>query len=165
MINHKMWLPKSPPSPQYVAPLPPDDPPLRGNGRDKDDGYGDFHSGNDAWRGSKAEAERDTYAEEHAGEPFNDAFLLRQGYRLAHVFNYTLPDTTLVNKQNRYELQPRITPTKKRPRKRFLPHRIINGKDVLGAGDRLVIYNWPAIMRAGPGSTVVVPKGNPTPRP
>src|SRR5262249_15017923 len=109
--------------------------------------------------GSKSEAERDTYAEEHAGKPFNEAFLLRQGYRLAHVFDYTLADGTLLYQQNRYELKNGIAPTQEKPRKRFLPHRIVNGKDVLGAGDRRVIYNWPAIMRVGPGSTVFVVEG------
>src|SRR5262249_41566454 len=118
-------------------------------------------SGNGAqWSGgSKSEAERDTYSEEHAGKPFNDAFLLRQGYRLAHVFDYTLADGTLLYQQNRYELKNGIAPTQEKPRKRFLPHRIVNGKDVLGAGDRLVPYNWPAIMRAGPGSTVLWSEG------
>jgi len=113
------------------------------------------------WRtgGSKTEAEHDTYAEEHAGKPFNDAFLLRQGYRLAHVFDYTLADGTLLYWQNRYELKSGITPTKEKPRKRFLVHRIVNGQDVFGAGDRLVPYNWPAIMRAGPGSTVLWSEG------
>src|SRR5262249_51875208 len=43
---------------------PPASPPPGGNA-----------GGNGAWRasGSKSEAERDTYAEDHAGEPFNDA--------------------------------------------------------------------------------------------
>jgi DNA polymerase bacteriophage-type len=109
--------------------------------------------------GSKTAAERDTYAEEHAGKPFNDAFLLRQGYRLAHVFDYTLADGTLLYWQNRYELKDGITPTETKRRKRFLPHRMVNGKDVFGAGDRLVPYNWPAIMRAGPGSTVLWTEG------
>jgi DNA polymerase bacteriophage-type len=117
-------------------------------------GNGYFHGD-----GSKAEAEHDTYAEEHAGEAFNDAFLRRKGYRLAHVFDYTLADGILLNRQNRYELKNGITPTQEKRRKHFLPHRIVNGKGVLGAGDRRVIYNWPAIMRAGPGSTVFVVEG------
>jgi DNA polymerase-1 len=151
-----------PPPPPQEPESPPDDPPPRGNGRGGGNGYDDnYHGGNSAQRidGSKTEAEHDTYAEEHAGEPFNDAFLLMQGYRLAHVFDYTLPDATLINKQNRYELRHGIAPTRKRPRKRFLPHRIIDGKDILGAGDRRVIFNWSAIIRAGPGSTVVVTEG------
>src|SRR5262249_20574188 len=49
--------------------------------------------------------------------------------------------------------------TKKRPRKRFRPHRKVSGIEVIGAGDRRVIYNWPAIMRAAPGSYVFVTEG------
>jgi hypothetical protein len=109
--------------------------------------------------GSKSKAKADTYAEEHAGEPFSDAYLRNRGYQLACVFDYMLPDAALLYQQNRYELHPKLTPTKKRPRKRFLPHRIVNGKDIFGAGDRLVIYNWPAIMRAGPGSNIHVAEG------
>src|SRR5262249_41097276 len=118
-------------------------------------------SGNGAWRasGSKTETERDTYAKDHAGEPFNDARLLQRGYQLTQVFDYALADTTLLYQQNRYELKPGIAPLKERPRKRFLVHRRVNGEDVFGAGDRRVIYNWPAIMRAGPGSSVFVTEG------
>jgi len=75
------------------------------------------------------------------------------------VFDYTLADGTLLYQQNRYELKNGITPTETKPRKRFLPHRKVNGKEVFGAGDRLVPYNWPAIMRAGPGSTVLWSEG------
>jgi len=118
-------------------------------------------NGNDRERtdGSKTEAEDDTYAEDNAGQPFNDAYLRAQGYRLTHVFDYTLPDGTLLYQQNRYELHTAITPTKKRPRKRFLAHQKVNGSDVLGAGSRRVIYNWPAVMRAGPGGTVAITEG------
>ena len=35
----------------------------------------------------------------------------------------------------------------------------MNGKDIFGAGDRRAIYNWPAIMRAGPGCNVYICKG------
>jgi DNA polymerase I-like protein with 3'-5' exonuclease and polymerase domains len=138
--------------------------PSTGNGHG--DGFDEFttaidYSGNGARppRGSKTEATRDTYAEEHAGEPFNDNNLRRQGYRLAQVFDYTLADGTLINQQNRYELKAGIAPTEKRRSKRFLAHHKVNGKDIFGAGDRRVIYNWPAIMRAGPGSVVFVPEG------
>jgi DNA polymerase I-like protein with 3'-5' exonuclease and polymerase domains len=109
--------------------------------------------------GSRTEAEADKHATEHAGEPFNDAHVRAQGYQLADAFDYTLPDGTLLYRQNRYELHPQIAPNKKRPRKRFLVHRTVNGADVLGAGPRHVLYNWPAIMRAGPGATVLVPEG------
>jgi hypothetical protein len=109
--------------------------------------------------GSVTEAERDTYAKDNAGKAFNDSFMRTQGYRLARVFDYTLPDGTVLYQQNRYELRAGITPTQKRPKKRFLPHRKVNGDEVIGAGDRRVIYNWPAVMRAGPGATVFVTEG------
>jgi DNA polymerase I-like protein with 3'-5' exonuclease and polymerase domains len=109
--------------------------------------------------GSRTEAARDTHAEKHDGKPFNDAFLRYNGYHLADVFDYTLADGTLLYRQNRYELNAKIAPTKELPSKRFLPHRGVNGKEIFGAGDRRVIYNWPAVMRAGPGATVIVAEG------
>jgi DNA polymerase I-like protein with 3'-5' exonuclease and polymerase domains len=141
------------PSPSSSPPRPPPS----GNGR----GDGFASSGNGARRttGSKTEAERDTYAEEHAGEPFSDADLRTVGYRLTRVFDYTLADGTLLYQQNRYELPPGAKPTKKRPRKKFRPHRRVNGAEITGAGDRHVLYNWPAIMRAGPGSTIFITEG------
>jgi DNA polymerase I-like protein with 3'-5' exonuclease and polymerase domains len=149
--------PQSPPpqSPPPQAPKPQDDEPPDGNGHDRASG------GNGAWRGggSITEAAKDTYTEEHAGEPFSDADLLRQGYKLVRAFNYTLPDETPLYQQNRYELKKGYTPSKKRPRKRFLPHHKVDWRDIIGAGNRRVVYNWPAVMRAGPGSTVFVCEG------
>jgi hypothetical protein len=113
------------------------------------------HTTRDYSDGSRAEAARDTHAEDNAGKPFDDGFMRRQGYRLAKVFDYTLPDGTVLYQQNRYELRDGIAPTSKRPKKKFLPHQ--NGN--FGAGDRRVIYSWPAVMRAGPGSTVFVTEG------
>jgi DNA polymerase I-like protein with 3'-5' exonuclease and polymerase domains len=155
------------------------DPPASGasSGNGQDDGFSGYtretdhsgsfdsstadsgRSGNGGWRGSKTEAEEDTYTEEHAGEPFNDTFLRQQCYQLTQVFDYTLADGALLYQQNRYELIKGFTPSRRRPRKRFLVHRKVNGKDLLGAGDRRVPYNWPAIMRAGPGSTIIVAEG------
>jgi DNA polymerase I-like protein with 3'-5' exonuclease and polymerase domains len=109
--------------------------------------------------GSKTEAARDTYAEDHADEPFSDADLRAVGYRLTHVFDYTLADGALLYRQNRYELPPGFKATKKRPRKKFRSHRHVNGADVIGAGDRRVLYNWPAIMHAAPGSFIFVTEG------
>jgi DNA polymerase I-like protein with 3'-5' exonuclease and polymerase domains len=158
--------PSSPPSPQpeppSSAPPPPPPPPSSGNGRGA--GFDSFtssteRSSNRRRTGSKTEAERDTYAKEHAGEPFSDADLRALGYRLVRVFDYTLADGMLLYQQNRYELPSRVKPTKKRPRKRFRPHHRVNGSEVTGAGNRFVIYNWPAIMRAAPGSTVLVTEG------
>ena len=155
-----------PPSPPPLDEEPPpaveDPPPARGNGRKGGNGFDINYDGKGRPQrvsGSKTEAEKDSYAEEHAGEPFDDIHLRRQGYRLTQVFDYTLADGTRLYQQNRYELPKGITPTKKRPRKRFLARRTVGGKDILGAGDRRVIYNWPAIMRAGPGSFVYITEG------
>jgi len=138
-------------SPPTSPPPPPTSPPPprgRGNGYDRD------HT-----TGSKTATERDKYVEEHAGEPFSDADLRAVGYRLVRIFDYTLADRTLLCQQNRYELPPGGRPTKKRPRKKFRPHHHANGIEVTGAPVRRVIYNWPAIMHAGPGSTIYVTEG------
>jgi len=141
--------------PETSTEPPPASPPPSGNADSSNSsGNGARHA-----NGSKTEAERDTYAKDHADEPFNDARLLQRGYQLTQVFDYTLADGTLLYQQSRYELRPDIPPLKERPRKRFLVHRKTNGADVFGAGDRRVIYNWPAIMRAAPGSFVFVPEG------
>jgi DNA polymerase I-like protein with 3'-5' exonuclease and polymerase domains len=91
--------------------------------------------------------------------PFADSALTKQGYVLRRVYAYTLADGTVLYRQNRYELRPELRPHKQRPSKRFLVHRTVDGHDVSGAGDRQVLYNWPAIMRAGPGATVIVCEG------
>jgi hypothetical protein len=109
--------------------------------------------------GSRKAVVQDKYVEEHAGEPFSDLYLQRQGYVPRCAFRYTLPDGTLVYRQIRYELRDGITPTEKRPRKRFLPCHQVNGGWVLGAGKRRVLFNWPAIVRAGPGATIIVTEG------
>jgi RecA-family ATPase/DNA polymerase I-like protein with 3'-5' exonuclease and polymerase domains len=109
--------------------------------------------------GSRTAVIQDKYVGEHAGEPFNDLYLRQQGYIPRSEFNYTLPDGTLVYQQLRYELRDGITPTEKRPRKRFLPRHQVNGGWVLGAGKRRVLFNWPAIVRAGPGATIIVTEG------
>jgi hypothetical protein len=150
-------VPPPPPQPEPSASARPSPSPSSGTGRDGDNLDRDYAG---HWTGgSKTEAERDTYPEEHAGEPFRDADLRAVGYRLTHVFDYTLADGTLLYQQNRYELPPGVRPTKKRPRKKFRPHRRVNGAEITGTGDRRVLYNWRAIMRAGPGSTVFVTEG------
>jgi RecA-family ATPase/DNA polymerase I-like protein with 3'-5' exonuclease and polymerase domains len=116
-------------------------------------------SGHQAGSGSRTAAAEDTYAEENDGEPFDDSYLLRQGYAPRLEFNYALPDGTLVTQQLRYELRNDIAPTKKRPRKRFLPRHKVNGAWILGGGKRRVLFNWPGIVQAGPGATVIVTEG------
>jgi DNA polymerase I-like protein with 3'-5' exonuclease and polymerase domains len=109
--------------------------------------------------GSRAAAIQDKYVEEHDGEPFNDQYLLSHGYVPTMEFNYILPDRTLLYQQIRYELGEGITPTKKRPRKRFLPRHQVDGAWILGAGKRRVLFNWPNIVRAGPGATILITEG------
>src|SRR5215831_100229 len=150
------------PSPPFSS-SPPSSPPPSGNGRGN--GFSGFtaalgHGGNGHATGSKVAADRDAkYAEEHAGEPFSDTDLRAVGYQRTHMFDYTLADTTLLYQQNRYELPKGAKPSKKRPRKKFRPHHRLNGIEVTGAPIRRVIYNWPAIMRAGPGSTAIITEG------
>jgi AAA domain len=161
--------PASPPPPPPIPPSPPKSPPSQANGPWSGNGASGSqgaaaspHVGShrtNGSQGSQAQAARDTYAQDHAGEPFSDFALRRQGYELRRAFDYTLPDGTSLYQQLRYELRPNNPPTKSRPRKRFLPRRQINGGWVFGAGDRRVPYRWPGIMRAGPGATVFVPEG------
>jgi hypothetical protein len=105
----------------------------------------------------------------HEGRAFDDSDLLARGYKRT-IFDYELPDSTLLYQQCRYDptndmLQPGVDA----PKKRFLPRRpefpatfdraTGSGSCLVGAGPRRVIYNWPAIMRAGPGSLVFVTEG------
>jgi hypothetical protein len=96
-----------------------------------------------------------------AGKPFDDS-KYRSGFD-ATYFSYELPDTTLLYQSCRYD---HIGMMKK---KGFLVRRPVNlerfdrqmniGDCVFGTGPRRVIYNWPAVMKAGPGSTVFVTEG------
>src|SRR5262249_57298596 len=51
--------------------------------------------------GSKAAAAIDTFAQDHADEPFDDQWLYQQGYHRTRVYNYTLPDGTRLYQPNR----------------------------------------------------------------
>jgi hypothetical protein len=117
---------------------------------DGDFAYHPGHSG-----GSRS----DDYSPKHAGEPYIDAHLRGKGYVLAKVFPYELPDGTKLYEERRYELRPGITPTKERPHKTSRFCNTVNGADLFDTGPRRIIYNWPAIMRAGPDATVHVTEG------
>ena len=102
------------------------------------------------------------------GDPFDDSELRRRYQRTC--YNYELPDRTLLYQQCRYDpLESALQRHVDAPKKKFLPRRPIDparfdrahdiGDCVIGAGDRLVIYNWPAIVKAGPGATVFVTEG------
>jgi RecA-family ATPase len=105
------------------------------------------------------ELEQNTYSAEHADDPYDDSHLILQGYALKQAYSYTLPDGTELYQNVQYELKPGITETKKRQRKTFLIRRKVNGLWVFGAGERRVPYNWPTIMRAGPGNDIFVCEG------
>jgi hypothetical protein len=99
------------------------------------------------------------YTQEPNGKPFSDGDLIRRGYAFVRAFNYTLPDRTLICEQRRYELRPGILEMKGRPRKTFRPRYPVNGNWMMGPGSRRIPYNWPALMRTGPGATVFIPEG------
>ncbi len=100
--------------------------------------------------------------EPDAGKPYGPirAALIAKGYKLTRSFAFTVPgDAKPLFFEDRYELQPTLTPSKSRPRKacRFWHHK--DGGDLNGTGPRRIIYNWPAIMQAGLGATVFITEG------
>jgi hypothetical protein len=101
----------------------------------------------------------DGYSQKHAGKRYSDAHLLRQGYKLAAVFPYDMPDGTKLYEERRYELRDGIVPTKDLERKTCRFCHSVNGVDLFDTGPRRIVYNWPAIMRAGPDATVHITEG------
>ncbi|MHC2318381.1 hypothetical protein ACVIHC_005427 [Bradyrhizobium diazoefficiens] len=101
------------------------------------------------------------------GERFDDSDLIANGWT-ATVYDYKLPDGTLLYQQNRYD--PELRAGVDAPSKKYLPtrpdsrrkadgsHRLKNPR-VFGPGERRILYNWSAIIRAGPGATVFVTEG------
>ena len=61
--------------------------------------------------------------------------------------------------EDRWELKPGITPSKERPRKTCRYWHRANGQELNDTGPRRIIYNWPAIMAAGPGANVLITEG------
>jgi hypothetical protein len=104
--------------------------------------------------------EENTYSAEYADTPYDDSHLTQQGYAFKQAYSYTLPDGMELYQNVRYELKPGIAETRKRRRKAFLIRRKVNGLWVFGAGERRVPYNWPTIMRAGPGQEILITEGN-----
>jgi hypothetical protein len=110
------------------------------------------------WQGS-LNYRTDPYVESHAGQPFDDAKWRNRGF-VRTEFDYTLPDGTVLYQQCRYDISKKaLRPGVDAPEKRFRPRRPLNGDWVFGAGARRVIYNWPAIVKAGPGAKVLVAEG------
>jgi DNA polymerase I-like protein with 3'-5' exonuclease and polymerase domains len=138
--------PPPPPSPAPERDPPPPNPPPRGNG----------HAGNgyDPHRADYKHADP-------ADEPYAPIRirLISRGYRLARSFDFVLPGGTVLFTEDRYELADHIPPDKNRPRKTCRYRYSVNGVEYSGTGPRRIIYNWRAIMAAGPGATVFVVEG------
>jgi DNA polymerase len=113
-----------------------------GNGK-----WGDYHGG---------ESERG------ADKPYGPvrAALYARGYRVARAFPFTVPGEVEPRfYEDRFELRPEIKPTKERPHKTSRFWRRADGKEYCDTGPRRIVYNWPAIMAAGPGATVLITEG------
>ena len=132
----------------------------------------DFQDDDDDYRrGSPGPEEIDRRESSREGEKFDDTKLCENYERT--VYSYTLPDGIIVNQQCRYDdLSP--IPGADRPAKQFRPrrplfpginliedtqHELTNQDCVFGPGPRRVIYNWPAIVKAGPPGPVFVCMG------
>jgi DNA polymerase len=126
---------------------------IKADGHAASDGGFAHHPGHSS--GSRS----DDYSPKHAGKPYTDAHLRGQGYVLAKVFPYELPDGTKLYEERRYELRTGITPTKERPRKTSRFCHTVNGADLFDTAPRRIIYNWPAIMRAGLDAIVHITEG------
>ena len=118
----------------------------RGNGRDRsaDGDYGERPS------------------EKQAGKPYGPvrAQLSMKGYALARTFAFMVPgETAPLFNEDRYELRPGIAPTKDLPRKTCRFWHTAGGRELIDTGPRRIIFNWPAIMAAGPGATVFITEG------
>ena len=105
----------------------------------------------------------DGAADKDANKPYPPvrAALLAKGYRVAQTFPFRVPGAAEpLFYEDRYELRPKLTPTKQRPSKtsRYW-HRDKNDEERCDTGPRRIIYNWPAIMTAGPGATVFITEG------
>jgi DNA polymerase len=130
----------------------------QGNGGPNRHGWA-YSDGSSPGEYAKAEVEQDEYVKHNDGKPFDDGFLQRKGYQLAHRFEYRLPDDgTLLYEMVRYHHRT-LTDARGKPLKKCLPRVLVTGRWVFGAGNRRVVYGWPAIMKAGPGATVFVTEG------
>jgi RecA-family ATPase/DNA polymerase I-like protein with 3'-5' exonuclease and polymerase domains len=89
------------------------------------------------------------------------AWLQQQGYGLARRFKYVLPGGRVLYCEDRFELRPGIVPSREHPRKTCRFWHAVNGTAFNNTGPReeRIVYNWPAILEAGPGATVHVTEG------
>ena len=131
---------------------------LHAGGADESDTSGANGSG-----GSTKGNYNDGAADKDADKPYPPvrAILLAKGYQITQTFPFAVPGTTEpLFYEDRCELKSGLTPTDKRPRKtsRYW-HRDKNNEERCDTGSRRIVYNWPAIMQAGPGATVFITEG------
>jgi DNA polymerase bacteriophage-type len=129
-----------------------------GAGNEQRAGNGPGQSGDGQDRGDYG----DRTSEECAGKPYGPirTALMAKGYQIAKTFPFAVPgEAAPLFYEDRYELRPGLTPTKERPRKTSRYRHPANGQELSDTGPRRIIYNWPAIMAAGPGATVFVVEG------
>jgi hypothetical protein len=149
----------------FNTPRQPDEAPAtkpKGNGHDKSNGH-DQHAGNSHPDLSDSGAgDNDAQPAGEPDKPYGPvrAALRNKGYQLARSFEFTVPgESTPLFYEDRYELKPSIAPSKERQRKTSRFRHCKNGQDLSGTGPRRIIYNWPAIMHAGPRAEVFVTEG------
>jgi DNA polymerase len=131
------------------SPPPPDDPPEPPPQASKPNG---------ADHGARGKYDRDP-DEGKPYAPIRDR-LLQRGYTLAKSSPYLVPGSTEpLYCEDRFELKPGIAPSADRPSKEPRYRHRSNGVDLSGIGPRPIVYNWQAIMGAGPGSWVFVTEG------
>jgi DNA polymerase I-like protein with 3'-5' exonuclease and polymerase domains/RecA-family ATPase len=121
----------------------------------------DQHTNNDHSQHTSANDYR-ANDDKNTGKPYPPVrtALLTKGYRITQTFPFTVPGATEpLFYEDRYELWAKITSTKQRPRKTCRFWHRDNGREFNGTGPRRIIYNWPAIMAAGPGATVFITEG------
>jgi hypothetical protein len=131
---------------------------MRNYYQDFEERYGDGSPGPERIRRSESGRE---------GEPFDDSHL--DDYKQT-IFNYELPDGTLLYQQVRYDddrnragVDPRkkkFLPRRPAPTKpRFVGHENANSNFVFGPGERRIIFNWPAIVKTSPSIPIFVCQG------
>jgi hypothetical protein len=128
--------------------------------------------------GSPSASEIHEREDSRTGQPFDDSYLFDKGFE-RKTFDYELPDHYLLYQDCRYD-DARELPGVERRKKRFLLRTLAdvwwgrtltpeamkskreynrNSDFVFGLPGRRIVYNWPAIVRAGPPSVVYVCQG------
>jgi len=105
---------------------------------------------------------RNAESEKQAGKPYAPvrAALAERGYQVTRTFCFTVPGEMESRfYEDRFELQSGLAPSKERPHKTSRFWHRANGEERCDTGPRRIIFNWPAIMAAGPGSEVDITEG------